>query len=94
LALEIGQLEATWKKTKFEFVLHNSTFLIQNFDELHQNLDSDISRLEAMIKNIDAKPFESRIKLWAAKLRMARDDVTEMEKCQNMWRYLETILGS
>ena len=42
IAMALNQIETCWKKLSFDFSACSSTFLIKNYDELHEYVDAHI----------------------------------------------------
>ena len=92
IAMALNQIETCWKKLSFDFSACSSTFLIKNYDELHEYLDAHIVRIRQISKAPESKAFEGKLTHWGNKLVVVSDNLDELEKCQKSWMYLEGIL--
>eukprot|EP00946_MAST-07B_sp_MAST-7B-sp1_P003364 g3364.t1 len=92
----MDSMEEEW--ASMDFVLQpykeTGTVILQGQGAIEEILDDQIVRTQAMRGSRFIGPFKPRIEAWEVKLRLLEEIMTNWQKTQNVWLYLEPIFSS
>jgi dynein heavy chain len=89
-------MEEEWASMDFSLQPYKETgtVILQGQGVIEEILDDQIVRTQAMRGSRFIGPFKERIEAWEVKLRLLEEIMTNWQKTQNVWLYLEPIFSS
>ena len=92
----MDMMEAEWAAMEYTLQAYKETgtVILQGQGAIEEVLDDQIVRTQAMRGSRFIGPFKPRIEAWEIKLRLLEDIMTNWQKTQNVWLYLEPIFSS
>ena len=92
----MDSMEEEWAAMEYslEPYKETGTVILQYAGAIEEVLDDQIVRTQAMRGSRFIGPFKPRIEAWELKLRLLEDIMTNWQKTQNVWLYLEPIFSS
>jgi dynein heavy chain len=92
----MDSMEEEWASMEFDVIPYKETgtMILQGQGLIEEILDDQIVRTQAMRGSRFIGPFKERIEAWEIKLRLLEDIMTNWQKTQNVWLYLEPIFSS
>uniref|UniRef100_T1J5R2 AAA+ ATPase domain-containing protein n=1 Tax=Strigamia maritima TaxID=126957 RepID=T1J5R2_STRMM len=96
IEVDLEKMESSWVGQSLAIVSYkmSGTYTMKISEENQQMLDDQIVNTQSITFSPHKKPFEEKLNLWEAKLKLIQEVLEEWIKAQRSWLYLEPIFSS